>query len=100
MEEREAIEIFHPTLSVKLESRHTGYDLSRIQALKELLPPDVIAEAYVPAHEETITVLDKWDARKLLGWPKRFGKKVAEVLEQAELPRSVRLVIKPKEKQG
>ena len=94
--ERGATEIPHPSLTVKLESRFGGYDLSRIQVLKELLPPDVIAEAYTPAHEETIQVPDKWDGRKLLGWPKRFGKEVAAVLEAAELPRAVRLVIQPK----
>ena len=38
-----------------------------IQPVKELLPPDVVAEAYTPAHEETIQVVDKWDERKLLG---------------------------------
>lgn len=97
LEERGATEIPHPSLTVKLESRFGGYDTSKLMPLKELVAPDVWAEAFTPAHDKIVPVPDSLDARKAGGWGKKYGKEVADVIEKAELPRTVRLVIKEKE---
>ena len=98
--ERGATEIAHPTLSVRLEARHGGYDISKLWGLKELVAPEVWAEAFTPAYNKITPVPDSLDARKAAGWGKRFGKEVAQAIEEAELPRVVRLVIRLKEKGG
>ena len=97
MEEREAKAILWERGTCELKMPTPTIDPSRLTALHELLPPEVIAEGYMPAHEEMISVPDRWDMRKVNTWIK-FGREVAEVIEAAKLPGRGRLKITLKEK--
>lgn len=85
-------EYVHPEAVVKVEENH-GYDFSRLAALGELIPPDVLATGFVPAHEETVRVADKWDMRTVLSW-RKFGTGVGDVLDKARFVASRRLVVR------
>ena len=96
MEEREARAILweHGTCELKMPT--PTIDPSRLVALREILPPEVIAEGFILAHEKTITVPESWDMRKVNTWVK-FGYEVAKIIEAAKLPGRGRLKITPKE---
>jgi len=95
---REATEMLHPDYEVRLKPEAPKYDVNRLIALRELLPPQVIEKAYTAAHQETIEVPDKWDGRVMREWPKRYGHEVRKVIDHAQLPEMApKLVIKRKE---
>ena len=74
------------------------YDNGKLAALRELLPPEEIARAYTPAHEETRQVPESWDARVFRSWGK-YGKDVAAIIERATIPGAPRLSIKAKKEE-
>ena len=86
MEANNQRELEHPDLTVRLEIPSPKYDYGVLNTLGELLEPATIATARTPAHEVTTIVPESWDGRVLQRWPKRYGTKVAEVLERAKLP--------------
>jgi len=61
------------------------YDQTRMTPLKELLPPEVLAEAFTPAHTVQEQVPDKWHMGKAKGWGKRFGAQVQAIIDHARL---------------
>ena len=90
-----ATEYPHPTATVKIDLSW-DYDPSRLAGLGELVPPDVLATGFTPAHEETVRVPDKWDMRRVLPW-KKYGDQVAAVLDKARFLKGRRLVVKEKQ---
>ena len=97
LQERGAQELFHPTLEVKLDLGTPKYFLPTMHKVKEIISPEEWAKAFTPEHEETVLVEAKLDMKKARHWPKRFGKDVAAIFEEALLPSSPRLVVKAKE---
>ena len=61
------------------------YDQARMTPLKQLLPPEVLAEAHTAAHVEQVTVPEKWNMVKAKGWGKRFGAQVQAIIDHARL---------------
>jgi hypothetical protein len=96
LEQRGATKIFDEDYTCTLEMGTPTIDLNIMAALKELLPPDVLAEGFTPEHDVTETVPDKWDLRKANTWMQAGGD-VAEVIERAKIFRSPRLVVRAKE---
>jgi len=81
MLERRATAIDHPTIECKLEHKPT-YDYGLLVALKEEVSDEILFTGYVPAHEETITVPEKWDMRVVKTWPK-YGSNIGAIITQA-----------------
>lgn len=88
LEARNATELPHPDLVVKLEYPSPTYDVGKLAALRELVPLELLLEsgAWVPEHEEIIHVSEKYDARVFRTWGKKYGDDVARVIEGAKLP--------------
>ena len=72
-------------------------DYAKLHALRELLPPDVIAEGYMPTHEETVLVPERWNMVQVNAWGRKYGTEVAAVIEGAKIPGEPRVSIKRKE---
>jgi len=86
----------HPDFNVELsESRE--WDRSKLSPLAELIPPDVLAKSFTPAHQATIDVPDRWDMRQVLALRRR-GTRVQEIIDGAQIPGRRRLSVKEKEK--
>ena len=96
MEADGATAIAHDTLDARLVRTAPTYDYGRLRGLAELVPPEVLAQAFTPEHEAIAIVPDKWDARVFKTW-KKYGATVAAVIENATIPGAARLVIKRKE---
>ena len=97
LQERGARELAHPTLEVKLDLGTPKYFLPTMHKVKEIISPEEWDKAFTPEHEETVLVEAKLDMKKARHWPKRFGKDVAAIFEEARLPSAPRLVVKAKE---
>lgn len=59
------------------------YDYNRLAKLREILPPEMIAQAYQPEREEVTTIREKWDGRTLNTWARTLGREVKEIVEDA-----------------
>ena len=97
LQSRNALELLHPTLEIKLDPGTPKYFLPTMYKVKEIISPEEWAKAFTPEHEETVLVEAKLDMKKARHWPKRFGKDVAAIFEEALLPSVPRLVVKAKE---
>ena len=95
MQESGAKEIYHPKIACKLEPR-TTYDPGKLSALKELIEPTLLKEAYIPEHKETIIVSEKWDMRVVLAWDRKYGDLVRQAVESAVIRGQPRLICKIK----
>ena len=95
MEADGATAIAHPTLEVKLISPSPTYDQGKLRGLAELVPPEILATGFTPAHPETIIVPDKWNAVKFKTWVK-YGDAVTKVISDAAIPGTPRVRIKRK----
>lgn len=73
------------------------YDQGRLTPILELLAQDELtdARAYEPEHEETHTVPAKWNMTKLKPFA-RYGKAIADIIEDAKLQGPSRVAIKEK----
>ena len=99
LEARGATELHPPFLEVKLQVPSPSYDISRLAQLREILPEDLLLEshAWTPAHEESVHVPDKWDARVFRSWGKKYGDDVAALIEAAKMPGGPpRLIVREK----
>lgn len=89
LEENKAKEYPSEYFEIKLDIKSGGYDYYRLDKLKAYLKEnfkeDLLDKAYTPEHEETIKVNASWDGRVLKGWYK-FGGRIKELLEEAQLP--------------
>ncbi len=98
MEEAGATVLPHPEFDVELKTGSATYDVAKLNPLREIVPPELLATAFMAEHEETTTRLipDKWDMRKALTF-RKLGNDVAAIIEAAKVPGRVRLQIKAKE---
>ena len=95
LEADDATVLAHPTHTVAITPGKPTWDYSRLAALRELLPESEIAKAYTPAHEQLISVPERWDGTKLRTL-RKFGREVAEAIDRARLEARGRLSIKAK----
>jgi hypothetical protein len=91
----EAVAIPHETHTVELVPSSLAWDYGKLAALREFLPPNEVARAYVPEHQETITVKEKWDMRHTRHFSK-FGGVARTIIEGARLEGPRRLRIREK----
>ena len=91
--DRNATAIFDEDYTCTLETGTPTVDLGIMAGLKELLPPEILAEGYTPEHQEPVA--ERWDLRKVNVWSKAGGE-VARVIEEAKIPGRPRLVVKEK----
>ena len=73
------------------------YDHNRLAALKEILPPTMIDEAFVAEHEEFVKVDAKWNGRKLANWSRTLGDEVKKIIEDATTRKPGKLTVESKE---
>lgn len=96
MESEQATVILHPTHKVELKQT-LAYDPSKLAALRELVDPAELEKsgAFIPAHQDTIDVPDKWNMTKVkpLG---KYGGDVKATIEGAAYVSGVKLSIKAK----
>ena len=96
MEADGATAIAHPLLTCELKTPSPTYDTGKLRGLAELVPPEILATGFTPAHPETIMVPDKWNATKFKAWVK-YGDAVAQVISDAAIPGTPRVRITRKE---
>ena len=96
MEADGATAIAHPLLTCELKTPSPAYDQGKLRGLAELVPPEILATGFTPAHPETIMVPDKWNATKFKAWVK-YGDAVAQVISDAAIPGTPRVRITRKE---
>lgn len=84
------------TFQIEVKETSGGFNPSVLVQLKELLPTEDLVKAWTPAHEETVTVPEKWDGRTLVAYARKYGGKVAEVVERARLEGRQTLVVERK----
>ena len=82
MEADGATAIPHPDYVVTLK-RPVVWDRTKLAALGELVPPDILATCFTPRHEETVIVEAAYNMTvgKTLG---KYGRAVQEVLDAAK----------------
>ena len=95
MERDKATAIPHPTHKVELK-KTLAYDPSKLAALRELIDPKELESsgAFTPEHEETRTVLERWNMTKVKPFGKYAG--VKAVIKDAAFVASTRLNITEK----
>ena len=87
----------HPEYDVQLvPSGAVAWDHSALAQLRELLPPETVAGAFVPAHDETVRVPDRWNMVVARHWGK-YGAEVQAILDRARLEPPLRIRIRQKE---
>ena len=84
----------HPRYHVEV-SRKTEWAKDKLYMLAEFVPPDALAKAFTPAHEETITVAEKWDVRKVLPLAK-YGECAKAIIESARIEGAPKLHVEAK----
>ena len=68
------------------------YDYGVLRAIAELVPPDEWAKGFTPGHDETVWVEDKYNLTHIKPLVK-YGAAVAQVIADAAIPGTPRLVI-------
>jgi len=102
LDDREGSMIDDPDYICRMETT-MGYDKSLLWPLKELVDPDTLKEnGWTPPHEEEVPahtrqVPEAWNMTKIKPLAK-LGKKIAAIIEAAQIPGARRMVIKRKEK--
>lgn len=96
----DATMIPHPTYTVELK-KTLAYDPSKLAALRELVDPAELESsgAFIPAHQDTINVPDKWNMTKVKPFSK-YGGEVKATIEGAAYVSATRLSIKGKPVKG
>ena len=97
LQSRNALELAHPTLEVKLVYPSPVYETAKLMALAELVPPEAFDAAYKSEWVKQVPQPARFDGRGLNVLARLYGKPVTDLLEKAKLPSSPRLVIKPRE---
>lgn len=64
---------------------NVAYDQSRFTPLLEILPPEGVAEAYIPSHTETKTVPAKWITVKAQKWARKVGAEAQRIIDAARM---------------
>ena len=70
----------------KLRYPAARFDISKLAALREVVPGDELARAFTPAHEETRVhqVPDQWDMRVARTF-RQFGREAQDILDGARM---------------
>ena len=74
----------HPTIVCKGKKDNTSWDYGKLASVRELLDPEDIKLFYVPEHEDTIIVKEKYDMRVGNGF-KKYGGEVKAAIEGATI---------------
>lgn len=86
MEEDGATIIDHPALTCELKFLSPTYDMGKLRAIAELVPPEEWAKAFTPAHwGEPTWIEDKYNMTKIKPLDK-YGAAVAQIIEAAKIP--------------
>ena len=80
----------------ELKTRNT-YDSLAFTPLKEILQESDLNICLTPAHQETVTIPDKWNATKVKTMARHHGDAVQQVLNQATMHGTPRLVFERRE---
>ena len=72
------------------------YDPSLLVPLKEVFTDSELKACYVPAHQETIDVAEKWNATQAWKAARKHGDKALALLERAKTPRGRKLEFRRK----
>ncbi|KKN78130.1 hypothetical protein LCGC14_0353570 [marine sediment metagenome] len=96
----DATMIPHPTYTVELK-KTLAYDPSKLNALRELVDPAELESsgAFIPAHQDTVDVPDKWNMTKVKPFSK-YGGDVKATIEDSAYVSATRLSIKKKPMKG
>ena len=97
IQERNGTELPSERYRIALEQGSPRYDYGLLRALEELVPPDDYAKAYKAPYTHEVTDQEKWSGTALNSLERRFGGKVALVIQQARIPGEPHLVVKRKE---
>lgn len=73
------------------------YDHNKLAQLKEILPTEMIDEAFVDEHEKFVKVDAKWNGRKLANWSRTLGDEVKNIIEDATTRKPGKLTVDPKD---
>ena len=76
------------------------YDQSRFTPLLELLPAEGVAEAYMPEHQETVTVPAKWITQQVLKWGRKMGDSAQRIITEARMEGAPRVKLTEKAVRG
>ena len=95
--DREATMLRSATYTATLKMSSPTYDLERLNALKELLGPEDLNEAYTPEHDETRTVSARWHGGKLNKLVRQHGADVRAIVDAAKVPGAPSLVIEARD---
>ena len=79
----------HPTIECKGKKDATSWDYGRLALVREELDKADVDLFYIPEHEETISVKERYDMRVGNGF-KKYGGKVKELIENATVLGEVR----------
>ena len=87
MEREGATELLHKTLVVRIKNGPLVVDRGRYHALMEHIPREALIQdgAFIPEHEASQTVPEKWDKRVINGY-RRLGTEVKAIIDGAESP--------------
>jgi hypothetical protein len=96
LEEKGATVLPSMTHDVKMERRYDT-DTNVLTQLREHIEPAVLDGACTPEHQETVTVMESWDMRKVNAF-KKYGDEVEQIIEKSRVWQPARITIKPKRK--
>jgi hypothetical protein len=84
MEARGATGIPSAIFNCELQTTYS-YDPSVLTPLKEMFLDTDLKACYIPEHPETVTVTEKWDARKVIPLAKRHSQAAQNIVERAKV---------------
>tara|TARA_Y100000310_G_scaffold251432_1_gene257952 strand:+ start:9037 stop:9438 length:402 start_codon:yes stop_codon:yes gene_type:complete len=87
-----------PSFEANIKEGSATYDPSKLRLLMEhISQADLEAKgAYIPEHEETRTVPEKWNATKVRTFANR-GREIKAIIKGARIPGAPKLVVTRKE---
>ena len=94
MDDQGATILDHPTQHVSLR-RPVRWDKSKLDPIRELVPPEALKGAYYPRHEVSTVVEANWNMTKTRGLGK-YGTGVQDILDGARFEGAPKLSITPK----
>ena len=99
IEAREGSIIPSDTYQCELQSQRE-YDQTAFTPLKEVFNESDLASCLTLAHEETVTVADKWQTTKVKSLARKYGADAQRIFDKAVIEKPPRLSFKRLEKTG
>ncbi len=92
-----ATAIFDKDFTIEDTPTNFSVDVGHLKGIFEYVPQEDLVEdkAFIPEHEETVVVEDKFDFRKLPKWEK-FHDDISRIVAESRVARSHRLTVKRK----